>query len=160
MPAGIEPATFQFVVRHRNHCATAVPITTLYCSFFHKAWVKTNQNKAMWHLCIVFQKFHIVGSEQCYFHYEWGNYLSVLLWHEYQHTFSVNLLFGDLTRKTHAFLPKITDRYIKPTIPSWILTASILTNLDYSTSSEWRLHDVLWNQFTQNVRQHDLFILE
>jgi len=25
-PAGIEPATFQFVVQHLNHCATAVPI--------------------------------------------------------------------------------------------------------------------------------------
>jgi len=24
-PAGIEPATFQFVVQHLNHCATAVP---------------------------------------------------------------------------------------------------------------------------------------
>jgi len=25
-PAGIEPATFRFVVQHLNHCATAVPI--------------------------------------------------------------------------------------------------------------------------------------
>jgi len=25
-PAGIEPATFQFVAQHLNHCATAVPI--------------------------------------------------------------------------------------------------------------------------------------
>ena len=25
-PAGIEPATFRFVARHLNHCATAVPI--------------------------------------------------------------------------------------------------------------------------------------
>ena len=24
-PAGIEPATFQFVAQHLNHCATAVP---------------------------------------------------------------------------------------------------------------------------------------
>jgi len=24
-PAGIEPATFRFVARHLNHCATAVP---------------------------------------------------------------------------------------------------------------------------------------
>ena len=24
-PAGIEPATFQFVTQHLNHCATAVP---------------------------------------------------------------------------------------------------------------------------------------
>jgi len=24
-PAGIEPATFRFVVQHLNHCATAVP---------------------------------------------------------------------------------------------------------------------------------------
>jgi len=27
-PAGIEPATFQFVARHLNHCATAVPKIT------------------------------------------------------------------------------------------------------------------------------------
>jgi len=26
VPAGIEPATFQFVAQHLNHCATAVPI--------------------------------------------------------------------------------------------------------------------------------------
>jgi len=25
-PAGIEPATFRFVVQHLNHCATAVPL--------------------------------------------------------------------------------------------------------------------------------------
>ena len=29
-PAGIEPATFQFVAQHLNHCATAVPRHTLY----------------------------------------------------------------------------------------------------------------------------------
>jgi len=27
-PADIEPATFQFVAQHLNHCATAVPTTT------------------------------------------------------------------------------------------------------------------------------------
>ena len=27
-PAGIEPATFRFVVQHLNHCATAVPPLT------------------------------------------------------------------------------------------------------------------------------------
>ena len=26
-PAGVEPATFQFVAQHINHCATAVPLT-------------------------------------------------------------------------------------------------------------------------------------
>ena len=26
-PAGIEPATFQFVAQHLNQCATAVPVT-------------------------------------------------------------------------------------------------------------------------------------
>ena len=25
-PAGIKPATFQFVAQHLNHCATAVPL--------------------------------------------------------------------------------------------------------------------------------------
>jgi len=25
-PAGIEPATFRFLARHLNHCATAVPL--------------------------------------------------------------------------------------------------------------------------------------
>jgi len=28
-PSGIEPATFRFVAQHLNHCATAVPPTTL-----------------------------------------------------------------------------------------------------------------------------------
>ena len=27
-PAGIQPATFRFVVQHLNHCATAVPLRT------------------------------------------------------------------------------------------------------------------------------------
>ena len=26
IPAGIEPATFRFVVQHLNHCATASPV--------------------------------------------------------------------------------------------------------------------------------------
>jgi len=31
-PAGIEPATFQFVAQHHSHCATAVPhSSTLTC---------------------------------------------------------------------------------------------------------------------------------
>ena len=32
-PAGIEPATYQFVAQHLNHCATAVPsiITAINC---------------------------------------------------------------------------------------------------------------------------------
>jgi len=30
-PTGIEPATFRFVAQHLNHCATAVPASTLCC---------------------------------------------------------------------------------------------------------------------------------
>ena len=29
-PSGIEPATFQFVAQHLNHCATAVPCINMY----------------------------------------------------------------------------------------------------------------------------------
>ena len=29
-PAGIEPATFRFVAQRLNHCATAVPQSTVY----------------------------------------------------------------------------------------------------------------------------------
>jgi len=37
--AGIEPATFQFVVQHLNHCATAVPLcTTSTRSFLGVKW--------------------------------------------------------------------------------------------------------------------------
>ena len=35
-PAGIEPATFRFVVQHLNHCAIAVP-TLSPCYFEFKA---------------------------------------------------------------------------------------------------------------------------
>jgi hypothetical protein len=35
-PAGIEPATFQCVAQHLNHCATAVPLTTPLCQL--KFW--------------------------------------------------------------------------------------------------------------------------
>jgi len=36
--AGIEPATYRFVVQHLNHCATAVPFNTsvLYTNTRHK----------------------------------------------------------------------------------------------------------------------------
>ena len=30
IPSGIEPATFQFVAQHLNHCATVVPHTLIY----------------------------------------------------------------------------------------------------------------------------------
>ena len=33
-PAGIEPATFQFVAQHLNHCATAVPSIYKYVAIF------------------------------------------------------------------------------------------------------------------------------
>ena len=33
-PAGIEPATFRFVVQHLNHCATAVPIYSTYLCLY------------------------------------------------------------------------------------------------------------------------------
>ena len=29
-PAGIEPATFQFVAQYLNHCATAIPTKPMY----------------------------------------------------------------------------------------------------------------------------------
>ena len=29
IPSGIEPVTFRFVAQHLNHCATAVPCTSL-----------------------------------------------------------------------------------------------------------------------------------
>ena len=29
-PSGIDPATFQFVAQHLNHCATTVPIQDMY----------------------------------------------------------------------------------------------------------------------------------
>jgi len=29
-PAGIEPATFQFVAQHLNHCTTAIPSNKMY----------------------------------------------------------------------------------------------------------------------------------
>jgi len=28
-PAGIEPATFRFVVQHLSHCATAIPVSVI-----------------------------------------------------------------------------------------------------------------------------------
>jgi len=31
-PAGIEPAAFQFVAQHLNHCATVVPLLYIYLS--------------------------------------------------------------------------------------------------------------------------------
>jgi len=33
-PAGIEPATFRFVAQHLNHCATAVPRTSVSNLFY------------------------------------------------------------------------------------------------------------------------------
>ena len=36
-PSGIEPATFQFVAQHLNHCATAVPLYVMY-------YVKISEN--------------------------------------------------------------------------------------------------------------------
>ena len=36
-PSGIEPATFQFVAHHRNHCTTAVPMSLNY-SFNYQTW--------------------------------------------------------------------------------------------------------------------------
>jgi len=33
-PAGIKPATFQFVAQHLNHCATAVPNRNEYQEYF------------------------------------------------------------------------------------------------------------------------------
>ena len=35
--SGIEPATFQFVAQHLNHCATAVPTINLYCVALQKS---------------------------------------------------------------------------------------------------------------------------
>ena len=93
---------------------------------------------------------------------ECGNYFSLLLWHEHQCTFSVNLVFGDLTLKTFAFPSKITDRYIKTAIPSWTLTASIHSNHDYSmsvqvhreTSCIRHLHPMKEQRPTDNVSTH------
>jgi hypothetical protein len=88
----------------------------------------------MWHLYTVFHKFHTEGSEQCYFHHECGNYFSVLLGHEYQRTFSMDLLFAVLNMQNICIPSKTTNRYIKTTIPFWILKASTHRNLDYSMS--------------------------
>ena len=44
-PAVIEPATFQFVAQHLNHCATAVPLQKLRTK--HKHWRQYDHN-----LCI------------------------------------------------------------------------------------------------------------
>jgi len=42
IPAGIEPATFQFVAQHLYHCATMVPHKVKYilyiCMYFREIW--------------------------------------------------------------------------------------------------------------------------
>jgi len=46
-PAGIEPATFRFVVLHLNNCATAVPIVAsgwLFISLYQRCTVTVTLN--------------------------------------------------------------------------------------------------------------------
>jgi len=33
-PTGIEPAIFRFVTQHLNHCATAVPVSTMSMAYY------------------------------------------------------------------------------------------------------------------------------
>ena len=53
--AGIEPATFRFLVQHLNHCATAVTIE----------YIQLINNDRFWKVCVVVAKtFYFQGGRK------------------------------------------------------------------------------------------------
>jgi len=62
-PAGIEPATFRFVVQHLNHSATAVPRSStvvFYYALQHVAAIQISHR----HVCVGYTKRNVKGERE------------------------------------------------------------------------------------------------
>ena len=64
-PAGIEPATFQFVAQHLNHCATAVPHRKTIGHVFTKLEQIEGTTQKFFPSTLFFIVVHISAARRC-----------------------------------------------------------------------------------------------